>query len=97
MNNLKCLGRGEKKRLLIISNLIIKGAYRNDNLTYMKPVYFKNMDEWIMETPYFTYKIEKLAYTAGYPYCWRVIKIHNTDKCYKPFLRLVDPVCYERI
>lgn len=97
MNNLKCLGRGEKKRLLTISNLIIKGAYRNDNLTQMKLIYFRDMGCWTIKTPYFTYRIEQFDKLFCYDFCYKVTKSHNTNESYKANWRLVDPVVYERI
>jgi hypothetical protein len=96
-NNLKYLNRGDKKRLLAMSNLIIKGAFKYDNLTQAKVTCFRDMGDWVIKTPYFTYRIEEFTKLFCYDFCYKVTKTHNTNTRYKPVWRLVDPVVYERI
>ena len=96
-NNLANLGKGDIKRIIAISELVVKGAYKQDNLANIKLIYFENMSGWVVETPTFTYFIERFDYLYNYNFCYKVTKHHNTDKYYKPLLRIVDPVTFKRI
>ena len=97
LNNLKNLNHSERRRLSAVSNMIIKGAYTHDNLTQAKLTYFKDMDDWIVKTPYFSYRIEKFTHLLCQDFCYMVTKFHNTNKKYSPVIRLVDPVTFDRI